>query len=152
MNQSPKFNNNHLESYDNFDLKKEFKKYLYYWKYFAFSTLLCFLISLIFLKYTQKVYYVEAKIKVLDKSETLLDLPTASELFSNSKINLENEIEILNSFPILSQVIQNKNLHTSVFEIGDIMESLSINYPFEIVYKHPVDSISKSVYNLILLT
>ena len=26
------------------------------------------------------------------------------------------------------------------------MESLSINYPFEIVYKHPVDSISKSVY------
>tara|TARA_B100000963_G_scaffold208242_1_gene181362 strand:+ start:2019 stop:4355 length:2337 start_codon:yes stop_codon:yes gene_type:complete len=146
MNQSTKFNNNHLESFDNFDLKKEFKKYLYYWKYFAFSTLLCFLISLIFLKYTQKVYYVEAKIKVLDKKETLLDLPTASELFSNSKINLENEIEILNSFPILSQVIRNKNLHTSVFEIGDIMESLSINYPFEIVYKHPVDSISKSVY------
>ena len=36
-----------------------------------------------------------AKIKVLDRENSSFELPTASNLFKNSKINMENETEIL---------------------------------------------------------
>ncbi|MBL6664026.1 MAG: polysaccharide biosynthesis tyrosine autokinase [Flavobacteriales bacterium] len=148
MNQSPNFDFNHLESEDNFDFKKEFFKYLYFWKYFVGATTLFIVIAFMYLRYTSKVYNVAAKIKIIDKKESSLELPTASELFSNSKINLENEIEVIKSYPILSQVVENKNLHTSVISIGDIMQSLTIEYPFEISLNFPIDSLSKSSYRL----
>ena len=152
MNQSPNFDFNHLESEDNFDFKKEFFKYLYFWKYFVGSSILFILIAFIYLRYASKVYNVAAKIKVIDKKESSLKLPTASELFSNSKINLENEIEVIKSYPILSQVVENKNLHTKVISIGDIMESLTVDYPFEISLKIPLDSLIKSNYRLNITT
>lgn len=148
MNQSPNFDFNQLESEDNFDFKKEFFKYLYFWKYFVGASILFIVIAFMYLRYTSKVYNVAAKIKIIDKKESSLELPTASELFSNSKINLENEIEVIKSYPILSQVIENKNLHTSVISIGDIMESLTVDYPFEISLNFPIDSLSKSSYRL----
>ena len=148
MNQSPNFDFNQLESEDNFDFKKEFFKYLYFWKYFVGATIIFIVIAFMYLRYTSKVYNVVAKIKIIDKKESSLELPTASELFSNSKINLENEIEVIKSYPILSQVIENKNLHTSVISIGDIMESLTVDYPFEISLNFPIDSLSKTSYRL----
>ena len=143
MNQSPNFDFNQLESEDNFDFKKEFFKYLYFWKYFVGAPILFIVIAFMYLRYTPKVYNVAAKIKIIDKKESSLELPTASELFSNSKINLENEIEVLKSYPILSQVIENKNLHISVIAIGDIMESLTVDYPFEISLNFPIDNFVK---------
>ena len=148
MNQSPNFDFNQLESEDNFDFKKEFFKYLYFWRYFVGASILFIVIAFMYLRYTSKVYNVAAKIKIIDKKESSLELPTASELFSNSKINLENEIEVIKSYPILSQVIENKNLHTSVISIGDIMESLTVDYPFEISLNFPIDSLSKTSYRL----
>lgn len=148
MNQSPNFDFNQLESEDNFDFKKEFFKYLYFWRYFVGASILFIVIAFMYLRYTSKVYNVAAKIKIIDKKESSLELPTASELFSNSKINLENEIEVIKSYPILSQVIENKNLHTSVLSIGDIMESLTVDYPFEISLNFPIDSLSKTSYRL----
>ena len=148
MNQSPNFDFNQLESEDNFDFKKEFFKYLYFWKYFVGASILFIVIAFMYLRYTSKVYNAAAKIKIIDKKESSMELPTASELFSNSKINLENEIEVIKSYPILSQVVENKNLHTSVISIGDIMESLTVDYPFEISLNFPIDSLSKSSYRL----
>ena len=148
MNQSPNFDFNQLESEDNFDFKKEFFKYLYFWKYFVGASILFIVIAFMYLRYTSKVYNVAAKIKIIDKKESSLELPTASELFSNSKINLENEIEVIKSYPILRQVVENKNLHTSVISIGDIMQSLTVNYPFEISLNFPIDSLSKTSYRL----
>ncbi|MGB1932430.1 MAG: GumC family protein [Flavobacteriales bacterium] len=148
MNQSPNFDFNQLESEDNFDFKKEFFKYLYFWKYFVGASILFIVIAFMYLRYTSKVYNVAATIKIIDKKESSLELPTASELFSNSKINLENEIEVIKSYPILRQVVENKNLHTSVISIGDIMQSLTVDYPFEISLNFPIDSLSKTSYRL----
>ena len=57
------------------------------------------------------------------------------DLFSKSKINLENEIEIIKSQPILRRVVKNLRLQNSIYQIGDIMNSLTIDYPFDINYK-----------------
>jgi capsular exopolysaccharide synthesis family protein len=148
MNPSPNFDFNQLESENNFDFKKEFFKYLYFWKYFVGASILFIVIAFLYLRYTSKIYNVAAKIKIIDKKESSLELPTASDLFSNSKINLENEIEVIKSYPILSQVVENKKLYTSIISIGDIMESLTVDYPFEISFNFPIDSLSKSSYRL----
>ena len=114
MRESTNFDFVDLDSEDNFDLKKEILKYTYHWKFFLGTLIISVLLAVLYLRYTSKEYNVVAKIKILDKKESSLELPTASELFSNSKINLENEIEVIKSFPILNQVVENKNLQIKV--------------------------------------
>ncbi|MDC3154334.1 polysaccharide biosynthesis tyrosine autokinase [Bacteroidota bacterium] len=141
-------NYNLESSEESFDLKKEFLKYLYFWKFFLVTTIFALAIGFLYLRYTNEVYISTSKIKIKDKKESSLKLPTAADLFSNSKINLENEIEVIKSKPIISEVVKNLNLQTQVTAIGDIMQSLSISYPFEIILKENIDSISSSSYRL----
>ncbi|MDC3130457.1 polysaccharide biosynthesis tyrosine autokinase [Bacteroidota bacterium] len=131
-----------------FDFKKEFFKYFYYWKFFVGSLIFSLLVSFTILRYTSKVYKASAKIKIIDRKDSSLEIATASELISKSKINLENEIEIIKSYPILSEVIKNKKLQISVSAVGDVMTTLSLKYPFEIKLKVPIENIIGQSYNL----
>ena len=120
MNQFSNFDFNQIDSEENFDFKKEFFKYFSFWKYFLGASILLLITAFIYLRYTSKVYTSTAKIKVLDKKESSFELPSAEDLFSHSKINLENEVEILKSYPILEKVVGNLNLTTSFVAIGDV--------------------------------
>lgn len=133
---------------NNSDFKKDFFKYLYYWKFFLVSVLIFLLAAFLYMRYSQEIYSTSAKIQIIDKEETSLRLPTASEIFSNSQINLENEIEILKSYPIISEVVKNKNLQISVYAIGNIMQRLTADYPFSISVNVPLNNISGQVYRL----
>lgn len=148
MKSSSNFDNNLFDSNNKFDFKKHFFKYLYYWKFFSISTIIFLVFAYTYLRYTSKIYKSAAKIQILDKKDTSVELPTAKDLFSKSKINIENEIEVIKSYPILDQVIKNKNLHTSIISVGDVMKSLTVDYPFEISLKLPVDSMVTSNYEL----
>ncbi len=139
---------NNFYSDDEFSFQKEFFKYLYYWKYFIISAVIFFLVAYTYLRYSEKIYDTNAKIQIIDKKQTSMELPTASELFSKSKINLENEIEIIKSNPILKKVIKNLNLKIQVFEIGDIKKALVVDYPFEITLKSDLDSLVNQTYRL----
>ena len=116
---------------DKYDFKKELFKYLFFWRWFVFSVIVCLIISFIYLKYTNDIYSTSAKIKILDKKEASLELPSASDLFSNSKINLENEIELLSSYTILSRVSDENNLQTNFYGVGDIMTTRLPSLPFQ---------------------
>ena len=133
---------------NNYNFQKEFFKYLFYWKYFLISILIFLIAAFTYLRYTTKVYESNAKIKIIDKKETSLELPTASDLFSKSKINLENEIEVIKSYPVLKEVVKNINLQISVYAIGDVMEWLFVDYPFEISLNTSIDSIGEKTYRL----
>ena len=142
------FNNNDSDLDNNFDFKREFFKYLYFWKFFLFSFLFCMFVAFSFLRYSSKIYESNAKIQILDKKENSLEMPSAEDLFSNSKINLENELQIIQSSLILEKVIKNLNLNMSVEGVGDLMSSLILNYPFTLKSKTDFDSISDVSYNL----
>ena len=133
---------------NNFNFKKEIFKYLYFWKYFIISIVVFLLIGFLNLRYTKKTYISTAKIKIIDKSKSSFELPSGTDIFNTSKINLENELEIIKSAPILSQVVKNLNLNISVHSIGDVMESLLDDYPFEVMLTTSSDSISNSNYRL----
>ena len=139
---------NNIDSGDNFNFLNEFFKYFYFWKYFVLSVGIFLLATFTYLRYIPKVYDSNAKIKIIDKKEASLELPTASELFSKSKINLENEIEVIKSFPIIRQVVKNLNLQVSVIEIGDIMQRLAVKYPFEIILNTSIDKLANQNYRL----
>ena len=144
-------NSNFQETDDEFDLKKEFFKYFFFWKYFLVSILFCFSCALIFNRYTPKVYDTTAKIQILDKKQSSMEMPSAEDLFSNSKINLENEIEILKSSPILERVIKNLDLNIYFEAVGDVMSSQILSYPFKFTSKIKPDSLkNKMSFNVIL--
>jgi capsular exopolysaccharide synthesis family protein len=144
-------NPNFSENVDSIDLKQEFFKYLFFWKYFLASILFFLFCAFLFNRYTPKIYDTGAKIQILDKKNKSMEMPSAEDLFSNSKINLENEIEILKSAPILDQVIRNLDLNFYVEGVGDIMSPHLTSYPFNFTSKINLDSLkSEMSFNLTL--
>ena len=147
-NKSSSFNDFQNDE-DSFDFFKEFFKYFFFWKYFLLSIIVCLSIAFIVTRYTPKIFTSSAKIQILDKKQNNLEMPSAEDLFSSSKINLENEIEIIKSFNILNDVIQNINLNLFVEGVGEIMTARLIKYPFKVKTKFIVaDTISDFSYNL----
>ncbi|MFL2574067.1 MAG: GumC family protein [Flavobacteriales bacterium] len=131
-----------------FDYSKEFFKYLFFWKYFLISIFAFLICGFLINRYTPKLYENSAKIQILDKKQNNLEMPSAEDLFKSSKINLENEIEILKSSNILQEVIENLNLNLYVEGVGEIMTSRVLDYPFEIISKVNYDTISNMSFNL----
>ena len=82
----PLDNYNQQDLDENYILKKEILKYLYFWRWFILSITICLFIAFLILRYSHDIYNTTAKVKVLDKKETSLELPSAEDLFSNSKI------------------------------------------------------------------
>ena len=144
------FNNDyHNDNENSFDLIKEFYKYFFFWRYFVLSIIICLSISYVTNRYTPRIFESNAKIQILDKKQTNLEMPTAEDLFSNTKINLENEIEIIKSSSIIDQVIKNLSLNLFVEDVGDIMTSRVLDYPFDIISRF-TDSSSSISYNLLI--
>ena len=90
--------------------------------------------------------------KILDKKDSALQMPTAEDLFSSSKINLENEKELIISYPILKKVVEKLNLNLSVFVQADIKTPLITKdiYPFAIKSKIKRQDIIESEYKVVL--
>ena len=137
------YNQENIE--DKYDLKKELFKYLFFWRWFVFSIILCVIISFFYLRYSHTIYSTSAKIKILDKKEASLELPSASDLFSSNKINLENEIELLSSYTILNKVIEKQNLNTNFYGIGSIMTTRVAHLPFQFEQLISNDSIQEEL-------
>ncbi len=126
-------NNQNLDFFEEnkrFNLIQEFFKYFAFWKIFLTSIIFSIVIISIFHRYSNNEYLTNAKIKILDKKESAIELPSFEDLFSSSKINIENEIEVLKSYSILKQVIKNKNLIYTILEIGTIKSMMVLDYPF----------------------
>jgi len=130
---------------DKYDLKQELFKYLFFWRWFVFSIIICLIVSFFYLRYSHNIYSTSAKIKILDKKEASLDLPSASDLFSNNKINLENEIELLSSYTILNKVTEKQNLNTNFYTVGGIMTTRTARLPFDFEQLISNDSIEEEL-------
>ena len=148
MNNDNSSFNNFQNDEDSFDFISEFFKYFFFWKYFLVSILIFLFLALIINRYTPKIFKTQAKIQILDKKQNNLEMPSAEDLFSSSKINLENEIEIIKSASILNNVIKNLNLNLFVEEVGEIMTSRTLSYPFKIESNYIVDSVADFSYNI----
>ena len=72
-------NSNSFENDDkkDFDAIKELFRYFYFWKFFLVSILICIFCAYLINRYSTKVYDIKAKIQILDKKQTSLEMPSA---------------------------------------------------------------------------
>lgn len=144
MNTTPQNNNTFAILEDqSADLKQEFRKYLRYWPWFLLTLTIATCSAYLYVRYASRVYETSAKIKILDESEGL-ELPTSAFIFKRKNINLENEMEILNSYLILEKVAKKLKLNTMFFEEGTIQTAQIADLPFYYEQLVDVDSIVKS--------
>ena len=118
-------------------------KYLDYWKWFLVGIILSLFVAYTYIRYKNEIFQTTAKIKILDNSKGGMKLPSdVAALFSNSKVNLDNEIEVIKSHRLLELVARNLNLGTSYYSVGNIKTSeLWKNKPFRVIWLDVKDSI-----------
>ncbi|MDB2317673.1 hypothetical protein N9V23_02850 [Flavobacteriales bacterium] len=133
------------------NLKEELRKYSSFWPWFVVGITLAIFASFLYLRYTPLTFQTIAKVRILDEKESL-ELPSASSLFSQSKINLENEIEGIKSYPILEEVSNRLNLHANLYAVGHIKSSRLTQFPFDFELKPSTGSSEQTGTYLIEFT
>lgn len=125
---------------DTLHVKKELSRFVRYWPLF----LLCLFIALVgayfYIKYTPTTYKTVAKIKILEDDSEINFVKDAFSLGS-SQVNLDNEVEVIKSFRILSAVVDDLNLDVDYYEVGKIKKSQLWNAPFVVTKQIEEDSI-----------
>ena len=119
-------------------------RYLQFWKWFLAVAILSLSVAYTYLRYASDIYQTTAKIKILDNSKGGMKLPSdVAALFSNSKVNLDNEMEVLKSHRLLELVAKNLNLCTSYYSVGNIKTAeLWKNKPFKVIWLDSKDNIN----------
>ena len=115
------------------------------------------LTAFIYLRYATFEYKTSAIIEILDESqESEMALPSALTVFNRSMVNLENEINILNSFSLHSKVINDLKQNVSAFTVGKIKTTQvfpqDLFKDYEIEYKTDLTKVDSLVTFEINLT
>lgn len=108
---------------ENINLRQILEQYLFYWKWFVLSLIICIIGAFLYLRYTPKQYQVTAKILLNEKENVSGELAALAEVnpFSNtSNSNITDQIEILQSRRLITKVVSNNNLNIKYYSIGKI--------------------------------
>ena len=72
-----------------------------------------------FLRYASYKFETSTTIQIIDKSQdNEMALPTAMTIFNRSMVNLENDIGVLESFSLHSNVVKTLNSNAKFFDVG----------------------------------
>ena len=118
MSQSPNYIRPQEEE---IDLREELEKYLKHWPWFVMGVIFCLAFAFIYLKYTTPQYSTTASIIIKDEKSkgpssemaAFADLGLLGGMGTNS---IENEIGILKSKRLMTNVVKELNLNVRYFE------------------------------------
>jgi tyrosine-protein kinase Etk/Wzc len=135
-------NTNSTRDVEDINIKEILLKYIYYWKWFVLGAVISLFAAYSYLRYSPVIYQTTAKIKILDNSKGGMKLPSdVTALFSNSKVNIDNEIEVIKSHRLLSRVALALDLTTTYYSEGKVKSSeLWKNKPFKVIWLDAKDS------------
>lgn len=107
------------------DLKKAISKYLYKWPWFIASIFVFIIGAYIYLRYSVPQYQSKTTLKfdkkTNDLSSALADLDNLGIGLGNAD-ELKSEAAVVNSRPILMQVVKNLNLNVEYFNAGEFKD------------------------------
>lgn len=106
------------------DFKRILFRYFRNWPWFLLAVILALAVAYGYNRYTPKVFSANAKIKILDKSESEVNLQGLvgdNSLVSTGSNKLQNEVEIIRSRRILDSVVKNAHLQTLFYKEGPIL-------------------------------
>jgi hypothetical protein len=98
------------------------------------GVIVSFTIAFFYLRYAEEVYQSSNVVKILDNNSSGFKMPTnAMSFFSKSKVNLENETEVLKSSLLIERVVDTLDLQNNYFTNGAIKSTeIGSEAPFEI--------------------
>ena len=138
--------NNNFENLSNqaeesLDIKKELSYYLFFWPWFLISIVLALVGSYVYIRYTPNIYKSSAQVQITKSDASSSFLTTEVTSLFGTRVNVQNDISVITSNHILSKVVQQLDLQTSVIGVGRIRSSLKFGkeIPFEIQFKNPDD-------------
>jgi capsular exopolysaccharide synthesis family protein len=107
-----------------FNLKEFIFKYLRYWSLLTAFVLIALTIAFIRVRYTTPIYRVNGSLFINKEGENRSVGESLENmfLFSNN-LNLQNELEILKSKPLVSRVVKALGLQVSYFNKGNVRSS-----------------------------
>ncbi|WP_298245931.1 polysaccharide biosynthesis tyrosine autokinase [uncultured Christiangramia sp.] len=127
--------NNHPQE-EEIDLREELEKYSKHWPWFVLGVLICVVIAFTYLKTTTPIYHTLASIIIKDEKAkspssemaAFADLGLLGGMGTNS---IENEIGILRSKRMMTNVVKALNLNISYFDEDAIKSAeLYLNTPY----------------------
>tara|TARA_B110000285_G_C15127947_1_gene621538 strand:+ start:918 stop:3293 length:2376 start_codon:yes stop_codon:yes gene_type:complete len=107
---------------ESFNIKEFFEQFLFRWKWFVIGVIILMSISFLYLRYTQPVYSSNGLILIKDekKGGAMPDMAVFEDLGVFGSIgNLENEIQVLKSRKITTEVVKALELNKKTIIRGD---------------------------------
>lgn len=134
---------------DTINLREILEKYFRHWKLILACVIIALVIGFLFLKSKVPIYESSATVIVKDeKSGSLSDeLSVFSDLgIMTQRGNIYNEIEILKSRKLLSQVVKELSLNLTIYNKANFLKPDKYYYknsPINIDFNIPIDEIIK---------
>jgi succinoglycan biosynthesis transport protein ExoP len=113
-------------SNSSFDVNQITELYFSYWKWIVFSIFIALILGFVHLRYTTEEYSASATIKIRDEKQAAklpsIEEVTSEGLFSGGTDKIKDEITILQSRTLASNVVKKLGLNIRCFEQGKIKE------------------------------
>lgn len=103
-------------------------RYLAKWYWFVLSLALALTAATLYLNYTPKLYRSDAKISVLNQNK---GIDFTANFFSRPSVNLDKEMRIIKSYPVMEKVVKNQDLTVSYYIEGKVLTTELNDLPFE---------------------
>ena len=123
------FNNqSYLQDEESLDIKKEAGYYLFFWPYFIAAIIIAMSCAFLYLKTADRIYTSSAQLQIKKPAEDAASFLTGGmEFFGFDQVNVENDIAVLTSQHILSQVVTRLDLQTKIYNVGRVNIGLNFN-------------------------
>ena len=123
------FNNqSHPKEEDFIDIKKEAGYYLFFWPYFLAGVIIALVSAFLYIKTADRIYTSSAQLQIKKPAEDAASFLTGGmEFFGFDQVNVENDIAVLTSQHILSQVVERLDLQTKIYTVGRVNASLQFD-------------------------
>lgn len=133
----------------NIDLKKELSYYFFFWPWFIIALLVSISIAFAYLRYADPIYQATAQIQIKEAESDPASFLTGggADMFGFDKVNVENDIAVITSYHILSQVVDRLDLQTKVYSKGRINSRLLYRGSLPFTVRFP-DGIGKKVWSV----
>ncbi len=117
-----------LQEEESIDIKKEASYYLFFWPYFIVAISIAMASAFMYLKTADRIYTSSAQLQIKKGSEDAASFLTGGmEFFGFDQVNVENDIAVITSQHILSQVVERLNLQTNIYTVGRVNAQLRFN-------------------------
>ncbi len=110
---------NFYDNDDSIEFRNQIVRYISFWPYLLLLIISFIFVAFLYLRYTPATKNSSTIIEILDESQNSeMALPTELTVFNRSMINLENEINRLNSYNLNSIVVKEINSNILFYKIG----------------------------------